>query len=491
MPVHVLKFGGTSVGNPAAIRATSEIVRHARADAQLVLVVSAMGGVTDSLIRGAQTAANGDGSSFLTIAADLLARHTGSVTDLIPDESERAAVIAQFQKHLNEFTTLCHGIHVLGELTPRALDTISSMGERLNAPQVAGALRAAGLPAVAVDAAEIIVTDDRFGSATPDLQATTERVKLRLLPVIEQGQIPVITGFLGATPQGITTTLGRGGSDYSAAVLGAVLEANEVIFYKEVDGVMTADPRLVPEARVLPSLSYDEISELAYFGAKVLHPKTIQPLIDRGIAVRFKNTFDPTSPGTVVTPTGSHIRGAIKAVTAIRGLSLVTVAGRGMLGVPGIAARTFGAVARVNASVLMISQASSEQSICFAIPNTAAPAVVAALNHDLGAEIERRDIDGVSVDNNAVIVTVVGAGLRATPGVAGRIFGVLGVANINIHAIALGSSECSLSLVVNAPDADGAVRSVHQLTTDEDVVIHVTTLPAPTASSQAPTFLGS
>ena len=214
----------------------------------------------------------------------------------------------------------------------------------------------------------------------------------------------------------------------------------------------------------LPLLSYDEISELAYFGAKVLHPKAIQPLVDRGIAVRFKNTFNPDHPGSVVVPKAAPVPGTIKAVTAIRGLSLVTVAGRGMLGVPGIAARTFGAVARVNASVLMISQASSEQSICFALPTAITPAVVTALRDELGAEIERRDIDGVGVDDNTVILTVVGAGLRGTPGVAGRIFTVLGEAGINIHAIALGSSECSISLVVDAADADNAVRAAHRLT---------------------------
>lgn len=464
MALHVLKFGGTSVGSAQAIRATAAIVRDAVAHHQVAIIVSAMSGVTDALLRGAHTAANGDGNTFRNIATELETRHHASLIELVRDDAERNAVLAQGDRYLAEFATLCHGIHVLGELTPRALDMISSLGERLNAPQVAAALRDAGIAAQAVDAAELIVTNDRFGDATPDLARTNEQAPARLRPLLDQNIVPVITGFLGATPTGITTTLGRGGSDYSAAIIGAALGADEVVFYKEVDGVMTADPRLVPNARVLPLLSYDEISELAYFGAKVLHPKTIQPLIDRGIAVRFKNTFNPSYPGSVVVPKGMLVSGTIKAVTAIRGLSLVTVAGRGMLGVPGIAARTFGAVARVNASVLMISQASSEQSICFAIPATIAPAVVTALRSDLAGEIERRDIDGVRIDDDVVIVTVVGMGLRGTPGVAGRIFGVLGEAGINIHAIALGSSECSVSLVVEASAADAAVRAVHELT---------------------------
>lgn len=464
MALHVLKFGGTSVGSAAAIRATAEIVRSITQEHQVAIVVSAMSGVTDSLLRGAHSAAAGDGATFRSIADELLIRHTASLAELVAEPAAREAVLATCRSYLDEFTTLCHGIHLLGELTPRALDTISSLGERLNAPQVASALSAAGISAEAVDAAELIVTNDRFGDAVPDLAQTYVKTTARLGPVLERRVVPVITGFLGATPSGITTTLGRGGSDYSAAIIGAALKADEVIFYKEVDGVMTADPRLVPTARVLPLLSYDEISELAYFGAKVMHPKSIQPLIDRGVAVRFKNTFNPSAPGSVVVPRSTPVPGTIKAVTAIRGLSLVTVAGRGMLGVPGIAARTFGAVARVNASVLMISQASSEQSICFAIPTAAAAAVVTALRADLAVEIERRDIDGVNAESDTVIVTVVGAGLRGTPGIAGRIFGVLGEAGINIHAIALGSSECSLSLVVEAGAADAAVRAVHELT---------------------------
>lgn len=464
MPLHVLKFGGTSVGSAEAIRAMSEIVRETTATSQVAVVVSAMNGVTDALLHGAHAAADGDGATFGSIAAELETRHTASLTELVETDAERDAVVTVFRTLLSEYTTLCHGIHVLGELTPRALDTIGALGERLNAPQVAAALRALGVSAQAIDAAQLIVTDDRFGDATPDLPQTFARTSVHLRPLLEQAIVPVITGFIGATPGGITTTLGRGGSDYSAAIIGAALEADEVIFYKEVDGVMTADPRLVPEARVLPLLSYDEISELAYFGAKVLHPKTIQPLIERGIAVRFRNTFNPQNPGTVVAPQGVPVPGTIKAVTAIRGLAMVTVAGRGMLGVPGIAARTFGAVARVNASVLMISQASSEQSICFAIPHTIAAGVVAALHTELAGEIERRDISGIHLDHEVVIVTVVGTGLRGTPGVAGRVFGVLGEAGINIHAIALGSSECSVSLVVEHAAADNAVRAVHALT---------------------------
>jgi aspartate kinase len=238
-----------------------------------------------------------------------------------------------------------------------------------------------------------------------------------------------------------------------------------VIFYKEVDGVLTADPRIVPEARVIQRIAYDEIGELAYFGAQVLHPKTIQPLVERNIPVHFRNTFKPEHPGTIVMRRGESGNGKIKAVTAIRNLSMITVAGRGMLGVPGIAARTFTAVAKLQASVLMISQASSEQSICFVIASKYADAIRAALETELASEITRHDIDNVCVQDQSVIVTVVGAGIRTTPGIAGQIFVALGNSAINIHAIALGSSECSISLVVDVNDADAAVRAIHPLTT--------------------------
>jgi len=236
-----------------------------------------------------------------------------------------------------------------------------------------------------------------------------------------------------------------------------------VLIYTDVDGVMTADPRVVPTARVIATLSFEEIDELAYFGAKVLYPKTIRPLIERDIALVVRNTFNPTHPGTAIVRQSRVVEGTIKAVTAIRNLSIITVAGRGMLGIPGVAARTFGAVARVSASVLMISQASSEQSICFVVPSAASPAVSDELQNELRVEIERRDIDGIAAQDHVVIVSVVGAGMRGTPGVAGQVFGVLGQERINIHAIAQGSSECSISLVVDAADADNAVLRIHDL----------------------------
>jgi aspartate kinase len=341
------------------------------------------------------------------------------------------------------------------------MDAITSLGERINAQVFAAVLRQRGAPCEAVDASELIVTDGAFQDAVPLMAATRERVAARLVPLLEQGATAIVTGFIGATEQGVTTTLGRGGSDFTAAILGDCLDADEVWIWTDVDGVMTADPRLVSDARVIPILSYSEVSELAYFGAKVLHPRTIRPVVQRGIPLWVKNTFNPTFPGTCIVKEPESTPGTVKAVTAIKGLSLITVEGRGMMGVPGIAARTFAAVASQGASVLMISQSSSEQSICFVIPTETVPPVIYALEGELALELQRRDVDRVSSMDDVVIVTAVGAGMRGTPGVAYRIFAALGQSNINVIAIAQGSSECSVSLVVGADAAGDAVQQIH------------------------------
>ena len=279
----------------------------------------------------------------------------------------------------------------------------------------------------------------------------------------------MVTGFIGATPEGVVTTLGRGGSDYSAAILAAALSADDVWIWTDVDGVMTADPRLVSEARTIPKITYSEIAELAYYGAKVLHPKTVRPVIDAGIGLRICNTFNPEHPGTRLVGNGQTTKvkqkrdEVVRAVTAIPLQRLVTIEGRGMLGVPGVAARAFAAVASTGTSVPLITQASSEQSICFAVPSVSANAVVKALNKVFMHELEERDIDRVWVTEDVTIVTVVGIGMRTTPGVAGKIFTQLGSRDINVLAIAQGSSEVSISMVVDPGAAEAAVKALHEL----------------------------
>jgi aspartokinase/homoserine dehydrogenase 1 len=468
----VMKFGGTSVGSSAAMRETASLIVDTKDRwGQVAVIASGMGStpvkVTDLLLNGAQAALAGAQEDYLALAEEMRRVHYEAIDGLLEPEGERQAILAENQGFIAHYVALCDAVRVLGELTPRALDAISGMGEQMSVRILAAYLRQIGHPAEAIDATELITTDEQFQSANPLMAETNSRAQARLLPLLDQGVIPVITGFIGATPDGVTTTLGRGGSDYSASIIGQVLEADEVWIWTDVDGVMSADPRLVPEARSIPVLTYREVSELAYFGARVLHPKTMRPCIENDIPLRIKNTFNPAHAGTVIVANGHGYNGGIKAVTAIRALNLITVEGTGMVGVPGIAARTFGAVAGTDVSVLLISQASSEQSICFAVPQGAADLVRNGLEAEFESELARRDIDSIWTMPDVSIVTIVGAGMRGTPGISGRVFSALGECGVNIIAIAQGSSECSISIVVDAADTAEAVARIHALISSE------------------------
>ncbi len=465
MPLTVMKFGGTSVGDAAAIRRAAGIVADAeKRSPGTVVVCSAMHGVTDLLLRGARDAAGGDGGSFRRIGDELRRRHSEALEGLLDDPSARAAVLTQIEPLVVEFETLCHAVHVLGEASDRARDAIASLGERIGVHLVAARLQALGVLAEPMSATDLIVTDAQFGAALPDLAATRERCQLALGPLLARRTVPVVTGFIGATPDGADTTLGRGGSDNSAGILGAALDAAAVWIWTDVPGVMTADPSVVADARTIATLSFREVSELAYYGARVLHPRTIRPVIERGIELRIRNTFDPAHPGTRIVPDQPRATGTVRAVTAIPGQSLVTIEGRGMVGVRGVAGRTFTAVSTAGASVAFITQASSEQTICFTVPSSQADMVRAALGREFERELGRRDIDTITARDHLVIVTVVGAGMMETPGVAGRVFTALGQARVNVIAIAQGSSEVSISMVVTTDQAAEAVRALHRLT---------------------------
>ncbi|MEA1870959.1 MAG: aspartate kinase [Candidatus Bipolaricaulota bacterium] len=465
----VMKFGGTSVGSADAFTQVAEIVvKQNRERDGTVVIVSAMSGVTNELCRGALTAAGGDDRTYRAVAAELQAHHHRVIDSLFPKGMERSSLLSRVDECLSEFIALCHSIRVLGEVTPRAMDAVTSLGEGVSAHILAALLRLRGEESEDLDATRLIVTDRTFQNAVPLMKPTRAQVTELLAPLFERRAIPVVAGFIGATEDGVTTTLGRGGSDYTAAILGDCINADEVWTFTDVDGVMTADPRIVPDARVIPILSYSEVGELAYFGAKVLHPRAIRPVIEREIPLWVKNTFHPERLGTHIVRKSRNTHGTIKAVTTIGHLSMVTVEGRGMIGVPGIAARTFAAVASQGTSVLMISQASSEQSICFVIPTNAVPHVIRTLEKDLEHELARQDIDRIWSLDDVVVVTAVGVGMRGTPGVAARLFGALGKARINVIAIAQGSSECSTSLVVTAADADKAIRQIHK-----EVISHV------------------
>ncbi len=465
----VMKFGGTSVGSPESMETVARIVATEKKRWKgVVPVVSALNGVTNLLLETTQKASTGDQSVVEDATRELHKRHREMIDTLISSSELKATVAWEINKIIGEFTNLVQAMYVLGEASPRGIDAVGSLGERMSARILAGLLNDLQLHAEAVDSTQLIVTDDWFTSANPDEEATRVRTQETLLPVIEKGIIPVVTGFLGATTEGVVTTLGRGGSDFSAALLGAALPAGEVWIWTDVDGVMSADPRLVSEARTIERLSYREVSELAYFGAKVLHPKTIRPVIEHNIPLRVCNTFVPENEGTWIVSDASYVTdGVVKAVTAIKDLSLVTVEGTGMLGVPGVAGRTFFAVANTGTSVPLISQASSEQSICFTVPLESAEKVKRALEETFTGEIQRRDIDCITISPAVSIVSAVGAGMRYTPGVAGRIFTALGSNGVNVIAIAQGSSEVSISLVVDQESLKEAVKTLHDLILSE------------------------
>lgn len=459
----VMKFGGTSVGSSSAIQQAVGIVMKEKINWEnVVVVVSAMSGVTDALFKCANTAVAGKAKEYQAIITGLHIQHINIVSDLLQNDDIRQHLHIELEGLFENVRSLCKGIEIMGELTPRGMDAVVSLGERMSARIFSSVLQQSCAASCAVDATRLIVTDNTFQHARPLMAETRLKVKEVLFPILQDELIPVVTGFIAATVDGITSTLGRGGSDYTAAILGDCLEADEVWTWTDVDGVMTADPRIVADARVIPEVTYNEVSEMAYFGAKVLHPKTIRPVIEKNIPLWVKNTFNPDYPGTRIANNSMSTRGKITAITAIRGLSLITVEGRGMIGVPGIAARTFAAVAKQDASVLMISQSSSEQSICFVIPTEAVRNVVKAIEQEMALELSRRDIDKVWAQPDVVIITVIGSGMRQTPGVSARLFGALGNENINVVAIAQGSSEYSISVVVAAKDADLAVQQIHQ-----------------------------
>ena len=459
--IRVMKFGGTSVGDATRIRRAAEIVAAAAKEGSVVAVVSAMGGVTNRLIEAAQASAAGNRDTAVQIAETLRKQHQEAVENLVSNDDRRLLLAAEIEKIIEQVTGLCYGTALLRELTPRVFDEILSTGERLSARLLSNALCELGLKGVAVEATELIVTDNISGRADPLMSQTREKAAARLLPLIADDSVPVVTGFIGATAEGMLTTLGRGGSDYSATILGAVLDAAEVIIWTDVDGVLTADPRLVPEARTLREISYNEAAELAYFGAKVLHPKTLRPVSEAGIPVWIRNSFAPERQGTKITATGHPTARGVKAITAISGVSLITVGGRAIVGLPGVAGKTFSAVANAQANVLLISQSSSQNDICFIINSEDEARTVEKLREAFAFDLAHQQIEHITVNPEIAIVAVVGDRMRGTPGISGRTFSALGRKGINIIAIAQGSSEYNVSFVVEASMMREAVQSLH------------------------------
>ncbi len=460
-PLQVMKFGGTSVGSAERIRGAAELVAAAARERDVVVVVSAMAGVTNALVDAANRAGRGDQNSWQDLSTFLITKHHEALRALISDPARRERIRAELDGIVEEAANRCRGVAWLGELTPRVLDSISGLGERLSSRLVAGTLVELGVPASALEATDFLITDDVHGNAQPLEAETRERAQAVLLPRARSGAVPVVTGFIGASKSGVTTTLGRGGSDYSATILGAAIDADDIVIWTDVDGVLTADPRLVPEASLLEHISYNEAAELAFFGAKVLHPSTLHPVRRRGIPVWIRNSFAPNRRGTVISPNGNPSQDCTKAVTAMRGVTLLTVGGPGIIGVPDVAAWTFAATAEARARILLITQASSQDDICFVVPSEDAGRTVEALRRRFLIGVRPVELDHIQVNDDVAIVAVVGDKMRGTPGIAGRVFSRLGREAVNLIAIAQGSSENNISFLVEARQMKTAVAAVH------------------------------
>jgi aspartokinase/homoserine dehydrogenase 1 len=459
-PPHVNKFGGASLANAPAIAHAVSIVQAQRRG-PVVVVVSALAGVTDALLEIAARVARGERGALRAAASGLRRRHAQVARALFSAGARRNEMQGLVDQAFGELDQLVAATGILREITPRTLDYLVARGERLSAHLFAAALEAAGCPAAYVDAALVVKTDGTFGGAAPNLARTERAARKTLAPLLARGIVPVVPGFLGATPDGHVATLGRGGSDLTATLLARALLAREVSLWKDVPGVLTADPKVVPDARVVPQLHVREAAELAYYGAKVLHPRALIPLGNRNLAVRIRPFADPASPGTEISRRHTLTDYPVKALSAVSGQALITVTGNGMLGVPGIAARTFAAVQHEGISVSLISQASSEHSICFSVPDASAARARTSLLATFHKEIARREIDGVEMRKGAATLALVGLGMAGAPGVAARAFTALTEAGIDVIAIAQGSSELNLSLVVDGRNAAPAQRAVH------------------------------
>jgi aspartate kinase len=458
----VMKLGGTSLGESSRIKHVASIVRdHALKGDKIVVVVSAMSGVTDQLIEAAEKACMRDRASIDAFVKALAERHSRTCQDVINNREILETTLSSLNGQIAELEKVLVGITYLGELTSRSRDYVLSFGEKLSAIVMSGALKDLGLRIESFLGRQCgIVTDDCFGEAKPLMNTTRQQVKEKLGPVIEAGVVAVVTGFIGTTQDGLTTTLGRGGSDYTATILGAALQVDEVWMWTDVDGLMTADPKVEPSAKTIPIISYSEAMEMAYFGAKAMHPRALEPASERGIPIRVKNTFNPDSPGTLIVQERQvKPKSIVKTVAMIRNVALITASGAGMVGAPGIAAKVFSVLGENEINVLMISQSSSEANISFVIPRASLEKAVNTLELSL---LGSGFVKEVTSETGICIVAVVGDGMKGTPGVAARVFKAVSDQGVNVRMIAQGSSELNISFVVEDSGGVKALRALHR-----------------------------
>lgn len=477
--LEVHKFGGVAVGSADAIRMA--IDRLSTHTVRRIAVVSAMNGITDLLLGCARAALDGDRDACRRAAADFQERHSTLVKQLGADPRVAEELLSLIDDATTEMMSIAESITVLHELTPRAQDAMVSRGERVLARIFAACANAAY-----IDATDVIIAERRSGTLWPNFSKCERATKKHILPILDRAPLVVVPGFLASGPDGEVVTLGRGGTDFSAAILARSAGASSVTLWKEVDGLMTADPRSVPNARVLPELHYREAAELAFYGAKVLHPRTMIPLADRKIPLFVRNTFRSEHRGTRISADAQAGEYPVKALTAVHGQALISIEGSGMIGVPGVAARTFSALAAAGHSVSMISQSSSESSICFVVPEQEADHAVAALEDAFALERKMKFVDRIRAERGVAMVAVVGLGMRGRPGIAARTFSALSQEHVNVQAIAQGSSELNITATIAEDDVTRALLALH----DEYQLDKIRPLADTSGRESKVTFLG-
>jgi bifunctional aspartokinase / homoserine dehydrogenase 1 len=451
----ILKFGGSSVGSPSRIQSVIEISRP-YFSGKVTFVFSAFGGVTDTLIQVSQLALEGD-LSYKDQLALLEKKHLEAVRALIGVQKQ-GSILAQVKFTINELEDVLHGVYLVKERTPRTLDYIMSFGERLSAYIISEAFKDRNLPVEFLDARKVIRTDNHFGNAKVDFDITNRQIREYFE---SHPKVQVITGFIGTSETGETTTLGRSGSDYTAAIVAGALHATDLEIWTDVNGMMTADPRLVKKAFTVPKMSYEEAMELSHFGAKVIFPATMQPAMVNRIPIWIKNTFNPGFQGTVIHADYTNGK-MIKGISSMNGISLLNLQGSGLLGVVGASMRLFATLAREKVNVILISQASSEHSICFAVEKQNARLAKKAIEKEFQYELKNEEIDEVNVEDDLSIIAVVGDGMKHSPGTSGRMFSALGKNGVNVIAIAQGASERNISAVIRHGDVAKALNALHE-----------------------------
>ncbi|HRO69044.1 MAG TPA: bifunctional aspartate kinase/homoserine dehydrogenase I [Chitinophagaceae bacterium] len=456
--MQVLKFGGTSVANAENISKVVSIVKDKVKSGKTIVVVSALGGVTDLLLHAAVLASEGN-ETFRDKLSFIEQRHLDSVKQLIP-VTHQSQLLSLVKKSCNEVEDICNGIFLLRELTARSRDRIASYGEWLSSQIIAATFKAQGVESVWKDSRELIVTNSNFTNAEVDFART--HLNLNEYFPNQPVDLFVIPGFIAANADGVTTTLGRGGSDFTAAIIAGALNAKSLEIWTDVSGMMTADPRLTANARIIPHISYQEAMELSHFGAKVIYPPTIQPVMTKNIPVWIKNTFAPQDAGTLIESVAQRNGNIVRGISSINNIALLSLEGSGMIGIPGFSKRLFEALSNEKINVILITQSSSEHSICVAVNTASAEKAKQAVDAAFANEIALEKVDPLSVETELSIVALVGENMKSHPGISGRMFSAMGKNGVNIRAIAQGSSEKNISAVIATRDVKKSINVLHE-----------------------------